>query len=203
MPPPRSMASHLLYVEDDARLRNATARVLRDRYVYLQPAGSLAEAHALARPGTHWCGFIVDQNLPDGLGLDLIVELRALHPGVPAVLATGDPHDELVNACAAADVRYVLKPFGLAHLGPFFADVERFVTSPHGAHFIDFARDLRATDRELAILRLVLLERRSNAEIAAALGLSVHTVRTHIRNMLGKADARSMAELRQRLVGER
>ena len=46
------------------------------------------------------------------------------------------------------------------------------------------------TDRELDVIDL-LAAARSTSEIAEALDLSIHTVRTHVQNVLAKLDARS------------
>ncbi|MGH8895900.1 MAG: response regulator transcription factor [Egibacteraceae bacterium] len=49
------------------------------------------------------------------------------------------------------------------------------------------------TAREVEILR-VLMGGASNGQVAHALGISPHTVRTHVRNILGKLDARTRLE---------
>jgi len=50
------------------------------------------------------------------------------------------------------------------------------------------------TERELQVARLVV-DRRTNREIAEALFLSPKTIETHIRNIFGKLDASSRVEL--------
>ena len=49
------------------------------------------------------------------------------------------------------------------------------------------------TERELAVLRLIA-RGLGNKEIAARLSLSENTVKTHVRNILSKLNARSRAE---------
>ncbi|MGH8886694.1 MAG: response regulator transcription factor [Egibacteraceae bacterium] len=49
------------------------------------------------------------------------------------------------------------------------------------------------TAREVEILR-VLMGGASNGQVARALSISPHTVRTHVRNILGKLDARTRLE---------
>lgn len=49
------------------------------------------------------------------------------------------------------------------------------------------------TAREVQILR-VLMSGASNEQVAHALDISPHTVRTHVRNILGKLDARTRLE---------
>ena len=55
----------------------------------------------------------------------------------------------------------------------------------------------RLTDREAAVLSL-LREGRSNREISRALGISVHTARTHVSRVLAKFYVRSRWQLLHR-----
>jgi DNA-binding NarL/FixJ family response regulator len=57
----------------------------------------------------------------------------------------------------------------------------------------DRGRLSQLTARELQVLRTLMLGA-SNAQIATRLGISPHTVRTHVQNILGKLDTRSRLE---------
>ena len=57
------------------------------------------------------------------------------------------------------------------------------------------------TRREAAVARL-LAQRRSTAEIAAALGISSHTVRHHTERVLAKLGVRSRADAAAKLAAE-
>jgi DNA-binding CsgD family transcriptional regulator len=59
-------------------------------------------------------------------------------------------------------------------------------------------RATRLTEREMDIARLVVA-RKSNKEIAAALGLSVRTVTTHVANIFSKMGVSSRGELADRM----
>jgi DNA-binding CsgD family transcriptional regulator len=59
-------------------------------------------------------------------------------------------------------------------------------------------RVARLTDRENDIARLVA-ERKSNKEIAKALGISARTVTTHVANIFGKLGVSSRGELGDRV----
>src|SRR5690606_21761896 len=70
--------------------------------------------------------------------------------------------------------------------------------SPEASAVVVSGRDTPApldalTPREREILRL-LVDGRTNAEIAAHLGLSLYTVKNHVRNLLGKLGAGSRTE---------
>ncbi len=78
----------LLHVEDDADIRTVVRQLLA-RHAEIMPAATLAEARALARARPFDLA-IVDIDMPDGCGLDIIPELRD-HRGdpVPVVVFTG------------------------------------------------------------------------------------------------------------------
>ena len=54
---------------------------------------------------------IVDLGLPDGSGVDLIAELAALHPRVPALLGTSGDGAAAVDAMAAGADGFLAKPY--------------------------------------------------------------------------------------------
>jgi len=85
--------------------------------------------------------------------------------------------------------------------------VRRFPAGPEGLSFAAKARRVverfpaqKVTPREEEVLAL-LLEGRKNAEIAAALGLSTHTVKNHIYNLYQKLGTDTRVELLQLAEG--
>lgn len=199
-PRPSHMPRYLLYVEDDTAARRSVARHLRSRHAALHDTGTARGARALVRGRTRFCGFIVDYRLPDDDGLALIEDLRRRHPGVPAMLLTGELSRELVNECARRDIRYVVKPFGLEQLDPFFEAVFARLGQLDPADVEELIVRVRATEREAQILRRSLLDQEKYDAISDALGVSRHTVKTHVRNLLSKTPATSLAELRELLL---
>jgi len=194
------MPRYLLYVEDDDAARRSVARHLRSRHSAVRATGTAEEARRLATARSRFCGFIVDYRLPDGDGLSLIEELHQRHPGVPAMLLTGELSRELVNECARRDVRYVVKPFGLEQLDPFFEAVSARLGQLDPADVEELVVQVRATEREAQVLRRTLLDQQSYDDIADALDVSRHTVKTHVRNLLSKTMATTIAELRELLL---
>lgn len=76
------------------------------------------------------------------------------------------------------------------------AAVETAEEDPYAVACARLAAAYRLTPREHDILRL-LVDRRTNAEIAEDLVISVATVRTHVRNIYAKLDVHSTKELRE------
>ena len=84
--PPRP---RVLLVEDDPISRGFFQAALEPLAIRLDSADTVAAALALARqhPYEMW---LIDANLPDGSGSDLLNALRALHPQTPALAHTAD-----------------------------------------------------------------------------------------------------------------
>jgi PAS domain S-box-containing protein len=106
-----------------------------------------------------------------------------------------------------ADGTVMVNQWGAHPAGPTGQRLVLFVMLPRsrwGGRFrpetaVDEAGVL--SDRELEIVRLVALGR-SGPEIADELGIAHDTVRTHVRNAMGKVGARSRAQLVAKALGE-
>ncbi|MGQ3466617.1 response regulator, partial [Xanthomonas campestris] len=79
----------VLLVEDDPISRGFLQAVLESLPAQVDWADSLSSALDRARARRHdlW---LIDVNLPDGTGSDLLRALRLLHPDVPALAHTAD-----------------------------------------------------------------------------------------------------------------
>ena len=82
------MQDHVLLVEDDAALAGATERMLTSAGFAVVVGGSLAAARRALADGK-FDALIVDVNLPDGSGLELLSELRGANSELPVVMITG------------------------------------------------------------------------------------------------------------------
>ena len=96
--------------EDDEALGRGIALALQT------PDRAVAQARALLQ-GQDFALLILDVNLPDGSGLDLVRDLRAAGHRVPILLLTANDLelDEVTGLEAGAD-DYITKPFSLAVL---------------------------------------------------------------------------------------
>ncbi len=100
----------LLIVEDEPIVQQLLAEVLGGEADELLIAGSVAEARMLAARG--FTVALVDKNLPDGSGLALIAELRAMVPDAAVLLMTAYASlDTAIEALRAGAYDYVPKPF--------------------------------------------------------------------------------------------
>ena len=173
---------HILLVEDDIALGQGIAMALQIPETEITVCRGLREARQ-ALSGRTFILLILDINLPDGSGLTLLRERKALRPEVPVLLLTANDLeiDEVAGLESGAD-DYITKPFSLAvlrarvnarlrrggtansgelSLPPFVFDFERMVYRKNGA----------ATELSRAEQRLLraLVENRGHAVSRAAL----------------------------------
>jgi DNA-binding response OmpR family regulator len=106
----------LLIVEDERRLGARLAQGLREDGFAVDLAHDLASARDLAIVGAHDL-VLLDLNLPDGSGLDLLREWRDEGKIAPVlVLTSRDTLEDKVAGLDAGADDYLTKPFELAEL---------------------------------------------------------------------------------------
>jgi DNA-binding NarL/FixJ family response regulator len=190
-------------VEDNAYLRE-TVRELFDQRPGVRcslAASSCEEALAALRRGHVPNVVFMDLGLPGMSGVEGIAHMKALSPMTQIVVLTvHDDSDAIFEAICAGASGYLLKPASGDEIvaavdtvmrggAPINAFIARKVlgtfprsAQPRVAHGL--------TDRELEILQLVVAEQ-TQKQIANALGLSPHTVDTHLRNIYAKLHVHS------------
>ena len=106
----KESASHILIVEDEAKVRLLLRRCFEGEGYRVSEAGSGAEAVKLLATGSFDL-VTLDLNLPDGDGLTVGREIRA-RSEVPIIMVTGkgDTIDRVVGLELGAD-DYITKPF--------------------------------------------------------------------------------------------
>lgn len=106
----------ILIIEDDVRLADLIARVLRQEHFDVEIAHDGTTGLDLALTGT-FDAAIVDRMLPGMDGVSLIRELRDAHVDTPALMLTarGELHERVEGLRAGAD-DYLGKPFAFDEL---------------------------------------------------------------------------------------
>ena len=107
------MAEHILIVEDDTALGQGLCLTLEQYACTLAP--TLAEGRALLQRGG-WDLLILDINLPDGSGLDLLAQVRHTSRLPVLILTANDMELDEVRGLELGADDYVTKPFSLAVL---------------------------------------------------------------------------------------
>jgi CheY-like chemotaxis protein len=107
--------AHILLVEDDPVSRAFLAVAAAGLPATVDAAASTAEARALAR-ASEYDLLLIDANLPDGRGIDLLRELRG-HANTPALAHTAATHRAELDALIDAGFAEALvKPLSAAQL---------------------------------------------------------------------------------------
>ena len=203
LPAPESvLPAPVLVVEDEPLLQQRLRGVLLalgyapDALLF---AATLAEARAgLAQQPVALA--LVDLQLPDGNGCDLIAQLRADDPGLGIlVVSAWSSEDAILSALRAGATGYVLKERddvevqlsirsvlrGGAPIDPFIARrILELLPVPAPAA-VGAAPAEALSEREGEILRLVA-DGLSNREIAEQLFLSRYTVESHVKRIYRK-----------------
>jgi DNA-binding response OmpR family regulator len=121
---------HLLVIEDETRI----AEILRSR---LQRDGFVVDAVRLCADArealalTAYDAAILDLGLPDGDGLKLLAELRAVRNSIPILILTArDAVEDRVSGLNTGADDYLVKPFAIAEL---VARLKALLRRPGGA----------------------------------------------------------------------
>ena len=161
---------------------------------------------------------LLDMGLPDKSGLELLKDVRAMHPGLPVLIIS--MHDEMLYAervVRAGGRGYIMKQAGPEKIIQAIRKVFSggvYVSERISSQILDHMAGVRTedggtslsrlTDRELEILRLIG-ESREAQDIARHLHLSIKTVdthRAHIRQKLGLKNTTELIHYAARWVDE-
>lgn len=82
----------VLVVDDEERVLGVAVRMLDARGYAAAGAATGADAlDALRAPGAAFGAIVLDHGLPDTTAVELLAQIRALAPGVPVVVISGNP----------------------------------------------------------------------------------------------------------------
>ena len=156
-------------------------------------AGSINEAKSFMAQ-TNPDGIIVDINLPDGSGYDLVSWARKVSPTIAIVVLTLNDGADYVRAAKSAGANaFIVKSAPLSDLlaALDFALSSQSLFSSKNVSTLEIDSGLSA--REIDVLQLINLGS-SNGAIATNLFISVSTVKTHVSSILRKLDAENRVQ---------
>jgi DNA-binding NarL/FixJ family response regulator len=178
--------TRLLIIDDHAVVREGLVQAFSDKgFTSIETAGTLKEARAkIAALNPE--AIIVDLNLPDGSGLEIVQWVRKLSADVAIIiLSLNDPAQFVkIARCSGANA-YLSKsqsmPEIISSLTFALSNPGSFTSTLRANQPFDF--DL--TPREIEVLYL-LAEGASNLNISSKLFISISTVKTHISSLMRK-----------------
>lgn len=200
-----------MVVDDHPMWREAVARDLTEAgYLVVGSTGEGRQAVRVA-PATRPDVVVLDLQLPDISGVEVIRGLRAALPDVRVLMLSASGEQQgVLDAMKAGATGYLLKSAASAEFldavrrtaageavftpglaGLVLGEYRRLATDPESP---DAAARPRLTARETEVLRLVA-KGMSYKQIAARLGLSHRTVQNHVQNTLGKLHLHNRVEL--------
>jgi DNA-binding NarL/FixJ family response regulator len=190
----------VLLVDDHTLVRRGFRRILEDEkdIIVAGEAGDGAEAIKLAdelRPKV----IVMDCAMPGVNGLEATRQILAKRPEALVLMLSMHPEETLVRQALEAGARgYVLKNAVDLELGTAIRRVAKGETvldsqlkRPAALRGI---RNAGLTPRELEVLQMIV-DGKSNKEIAAVLDLSANTVAVHRANMMDTLGIHKAAEL--------
>jgi DNA-binding NarL/FixJ family response regulator len=196
----------VLIADDHALLRNGLKQLLNDERSIrkIGEAGSGSETLEKLR-AEHWDLLILDINMPDRSGLDILRQARATHPDTRILILSGFPERQYaVNVLRAGASGYLNKEMAPEELLSAVRAVlqgRRYVTPALAELLVDQLdadRDQPAhaalSEREFQIF-CKLASGRSATEIAAELCISVKTVSTYRARVFEKMGFASNADI--------
>lgn len=190
--------ARVLVVDDHALFRTGVANIINQeadlRVVAEASNGAEAvEAFDRHRPDVT----LLDLRMPIMEGVEAVRRIREIDALARViVLTTYDTDEDIARALRAGAKAYVLKDITANGLVTCIHDVldgKTYLAPAAAAKLAEGVTRVQLTPRELATLNL-LADGKANKEIAAALGISERTVKTHLGNLFGKLGVTSRTE---------
>ena len=198
----------ILVVDDHALIREALCGILKELepVVEVLEAGTAQHAIETAESSPHPDLALLDLNLPDKNGLELLAEFRDRWPQIAVViLSANQDNASIKQSLSLGAVGFIpksssrnvmLAAFKLIFAGGVYVPPEIFArTSVPTVPVVPThaAIDLGLTERQMEVLRL-MMKGRSNKAICRALDLAEPTVKNHVTAILKALDATNRTE---------
>lgn len=201
-------------VEDDARVREGLGFLLNGSAGFVC-CGAFSNAESALKGLPHqWPDVVLmDINLPRMSGIECVAKLKAANPALQILMLTSSEDEEMIfnslkNGASGYLIKQtppseILEAIDDVHQGgsPMSRSIARKVVR-HFQHEKSRSEADGLSRRELEILTC-LTKGLQYKEIADALGISIGTVRTHLRSIYEKMHVRSRTEAVVKFLGNR
>jgi len=179
-------------VDDEASIRKAVTRTLRELNVQVAAFGSAKEC--LARISNGQCHLLItDIKMPEMDGIELLRHVKEAAPWLPVLMVTGFGDVPLaVKALKMGASDFVEKPL---ERDRFLASVKKLLKETSQ---VDELLGQTLTKAERRILRFIVTGQ-SSKDIAGQLYRSVRTVELHRQHIMRKMGVKNVVELVQRI----
>jgi DNA-binding NtrC family response regulator len=107
----------VLIVDDESSLRTALFRLLDRKGLSVITANRIEEAKALTQTDQTLDIALIDMNLPDGDGIELMGYVKSMHPNCQVIILTGHGTIETaIRATQSGAFHFMTKPFNMEEL---------------------------------------------------------------------------------------
>ncbi|HUT56029.1 MAG TPA: response regulator [bacterium] len=147
------METRLLYVEDNRNLAEFVGQHLKELRPswMVMPAHSCGEARSMLSREAVPDAAVLDVNLPDGNGVDLLGELKAANPRLPVIMVSGACSDDLFSRVVRRGAYTLIeKPFSMMDLVFNIESAVRLAALPRGGKVVT-ALALREKNQAIAL----------------------------------------------------
>jgi DNA-binding NarL/FixJ family response regulator len=186
----------VLVVEDDASVARSVQQIVQrccGGEALVAPTAAAARRILAERADLD--ALVIDQDLPDGHGLDFLALVRMTHPEIPAAVYSGTLPHGLTGPVFEPNTHYISKASGAELLKSFLQYAASRVTPRPGPlardTIVAFGKWLGLPRMEVQVL-LVAAETCNHKEICATLHIAESTLKTHVNRMLARARARGI-----------
>lgn len=184
----QSAKRQIFFLDDESKIREVVKETLEDSDIEVECFSSPAECLAQMRSAK--CDLLItDLRMPEKNGIELLSDVKQLAPWVPVLMITGyGDIPTAVRAIKGGAVDFIEKPLVKE---TFVRKVKSILQ--HGVPG-DATLGQPLTRAEAKILKLVI-EGKSNREIANSLNRSVRTVEVHRAHLMHKLGVDNVIDL--------
>ncbi len=184
-------------IDDDNSMRDSLARMLRDVGYAIQDfesATSFLQNSLPVAPAV----IVLDMQMPDVSGLDLMERLEKLGRKTPIVFLSGQSHpQQIVKGLKKGALDFLFKPFNIDELlqaidQALDYDQKQLKRNLKDSEIKRNFNSLTPREREVCIL---LVDGLMNKEIAERLGTTDATIKVHKARVMEKMHAHSLQDL--------
>ena len=184
-------SKHIFFVDDEPKVREVVGKTLEE--LGSKVSCFACAADCLEQLGYQRCDLLItDVKMPEMDGMELLAKAKRLAPWMPILVITGYGDIPMaVTAIKAGAVDFIEKPLDRKS---FLWKVKTILQQ---STFDDSYRGKPLTESEIVILKLVI-DGKSNKEIAHLLHRSVRTIEVHRGHLMRKLDVDNVVDLVKR-----
>lgn len=193
----------ILVVDDEAQVRETVRALLQRAGFFVATAEDGEQAIGMSKR-RDFDAIVLDLRMPGMSGMDVLRALKQCHYPSEIIILTGyGTVSSAVDALKLGALDYLIKP-GAIHELPQKAQqaVElrrRKQMGMIGGAIQHLASVHHLTPKQAEVCRN-LIAGRSNAEIAQEMGITEHTVKTHLKHVFERLDVESRTELAAKVL---